>query len=346
VAQFSVDTSSRRPNLVLFDIQPDQRSGVEALLAAKGIKIAQLTPLVPARIASINGKSSDQFRSYGEHVPARWALRREYRNTYRDSVVETEKLVAGKWWKAGQAGQNVAEISVEDQLASDLHVGLGDHITWDVQGVKIETQITSLRKITWARFEPNFFVVFQPGVLEKAPQTFVTLTHSDNATTRAEVQRDLVIKYPNISAVDLTLIQKTLDGVLGKVSLAIRFMALFSVASGLIILIGALAASRFQRVREAVLLKTLGAKGSQIREILLTEYFAWGSLAALTGVLLAAVAGWALTTRLFELPFRLPALQLGLVWVVVCLLTTVIGFANSGEVLRKTPLAVLREMSE
>jgi putative ABC transport system permease protein len=99
-------------------------------------------------------------------------------------------------------------------------------------------------------------------------------------------------------------------------------------------------------VREAVLLKSLGARGKQIRQILLTEYFAWGSLAALTGVLLAGVAGWALTTRLFEMPFRLPALELAAVWVGVCLLTTVIGFANSGEVLRKTPLAVLREMSE
>ncbi|MBI4500671.1 MAG: FtsX-like permease family protein [Gemmatimonadetes bacterium] len=353
VAQFSMDTSSTRPNLVLFDIQADQRGGVEAMLASRGIKVSQLTPIVPARIWRVNDKAPDEFRPRGDHLPARWALRREYRNTYRDGLVETEKLVTGKWWSGsagrrvgGSAGDTLPEISLEDQLATDLGVRLGDRITWDVQGVKIETQITSLRKITWARFEPNFFVVFQPGVLEKAPQTFVTLTHSDDPTLRAEVQRDLVITYPNISAVDLTLIQKTLDGVLSKVSLAIRFMALFSVASGLIILIGALAASRFQRVREAVLLKTLGAKGKQIRQILLTEYFAWGSLAAFTGVLLAAIAGWALTTRLFELPFTLPALQLGLVWVVVCLLTTVIGFANSGEVLQKTPLAVLREMSE
>jgi putative ABC transport system permease protein len=352
VAQFSTDTGSRRPNLVLFDIQSDQRAGVEATLAAKGIQLAQLTPIVPARIAEIDGEPAARFHSDRDVAPARWAIRREYRNTYRDTLVETEKLVAGKWWTttgnsaAGPGLPGLPQVSMEEQLAADLGVGLGDRITWDVQGIKIETRITSLRKITWARFEPNFFVVFQPGVLEKAPQAFVTLAHSDNPTRRAEVQRDLVIAYPNISAIDLSLIQKTLDSVLSKVSLAIRFMAFFSVASGLIILIGALAASRFQRVREAVLLKTLGAKGRQIRQILLTEYFAWGSLAALTGVLLAAIAGWALTTRLFELPFSLPALQLGMVWVVVCLLTTVIGFANSGEVLRKTPLAVLREMSE
>ena len=115
---------------------------------------------------------------------------------------------------------------------------------------------------------------------------------------------------------------------------------------GLVILAGALSASRFQRAREAVLLKTLGASGRQLRQIMLTEYIAWGSLAALTGVLLAAVAGWALTTQLFELSFRLPALHLAAVWVVVCALTVAVGFANSGEVLRGTPLAVLREISE
>jgi putative ABC transport system permease protein len=168
----------------------------------------------------------------------------------------------------------------------------------------------------------------------------------NDARERAELTRDLVVRFPNISAVDLTLVQQTLDGILTKVSLAIRFMALFSIASGVIILVGALATSRFQRVREAVLLKTLGAGGRQIRQILLTEYFAWGSLSALTGVLLAGVAGWALSRFLFEIPFALPATQLALVWVGVCGLTVVIGFANSGEVLRKTPLAVLREMSE
>ena len=235
---------------------------------------------------------------------------------------------------------------MEEELAGELEVGLGDRITWDVQGVLIETRITSLRRVTWARFQPNFFVVFQPGVLEDAPQMMVTLSRIDDPTVRARFQRDLVMAYPNVSAVDLTLIQQTLDGILSKVSLAIRFMALFSIASGLIILIGALTTSRFQRVREAVLLKTLGAGARQIRQILLTEYFAWGSLAAFTGVLLAGLAGWALTRFLFDMPFTLPAPQLAVTWLAVCLLTVGIGFANSGEVLRKTPLAVLREMSE
>ena len=359
VQQFAVDTSPHRPNLVMFDIQADQKPGVEAMIAERKIQSVQLTPIVPGRIAQINGTPINRLRPDSSgRMPQRWALRREFRNTYRDSLADSEVLLSGSWWNPAAiegedrpgrdqpVARRLPQISVEAELAEDLLVGIGDRLTWDVQGVMMETQITSIRKVTWARFEPNFFVVFEPGILERAPQTFVALMHSDDPTLRAELQRDLVIRYPNISAVDLTLVQQTLDGVLNKVALAIRFMALFSIGSGLIILVGALAASRFQRVREAVLLKTLGARGAQIRQILLTEYFAWGSLAAFTGVLLAGVAGWALTTRLFELPFHLPALELVGVWAAVCVLTTIIGFANSGEVLRKTPLAVLREMSE
>jgi putative ABC transport system permease protein len=123
-------------------------------------------------------------------------------------------------------------------------------------------------------------------------------------------------------------------------------MALFSIGSGLAILIGALAASRFQRVREAVLLKTLGAGAQQIRRILLTEYLAWGSFAAFTGVLLAAGAAWALMALLFEVPFHLPLGELVVVWMGVCAVTVLVGFAGSAEVLRGTPLGVLRDMSE
>ncbi|HET9385759.1 MAG TPA: FtsX-like permease family protein, partial [Gemmatimonadales bacterium] len=230
--------------------------------------------------------------------------------------------------------------------AAELGVGVGDRITWNVQGVQIETQVASVRRVAWARFQPNFFVVFEPGVLERAPQTFVTLTRIDDPTRRAELQRDVVLAYPNVSALDLTLVQRALDGLLRSVSLAVRFMALFSIGAGLVILVGALAASRFQRLREAVLLKTMGATGSQVRRIMLTEYVAWGSLAALVGVLLAAGAGWALVTLLFESSYRLPLLELGSVWLAVCVLTAAVGLANSGEALRGTPLGVLRGLSE
>ncbi len=344
--QLQLDTRPDRPNLVLFDIQKDQIAGARTLLRERGIPRLQETPIVTARIAAINGQTVQQLLVAPDgYRRARWALRREYRNTYRDTLVATEELVAGQWWAAGVVAAPPA-ISVEQDLAQELGVGIGDRMTWDVQGLQVETQVASLRRVTWARFEPNFFVVFAPGVLEAAPHSFVVLTRVADRTARAEVQRDLVLRFPNIAAVDLTLLQETLDSVLRSVSLSIRFMALFSIVSGLLVLIGAIATTRFQRMRESVLLKTLGASQRQIVGITVTEYSALGALAGLTGVLLAGVAGWALMRFFFEVPFRLPSVPLGALAVSAALITTVVGLANSWHVFGRTPLAVLREMGE
>jgi putative ABC transport system permease protein len=347
VGQFALDARPDRPNLVFFDVQVDQRQGVTHLLAARGITPLETAPIVPARIARVNGVPVDSLAtdSLGRRR-SRWALQREYRNTYRDTLVASEQVTAGAWWHTPRPAGTLPRISVEADVAAEAGLHLGDRVTWNVQGVAIETRIASLRRVQWARFEPNFFVVFEPGVLERAPQTDVLLVRADSSATRAELQRDVVLAYPNVSAIDLALVQQTLDGVVAKVTLAIRFMALFSIAGGLVILIGALTASRLQRLREVILLKTLGASARQVRRILLTEYVAWGSLAALTGVALAGVAGWALVTRLFELRFHLPVEPLAGVWLAVCALTVAVGFANSRAVLRGTPLGAWRALSE
>lgn len=358
VDRLRLDTRPDRPNLVMFDIQRDQIAGVRDLLRDRGIGVLQETPIVTARIAGINGRTVQQLIAAPDgYRRARWALRREYRNTYRDTLMSSEQVVAGAWWPPRPAGAGaapdssatpgpVAAISVEQDLAQELNVSLGDRITWDVQGVPLETRIASIRRVTWARFEPNFFVVFQPGALEHAPQSFVVLTRIADRTIRAETQRDLVLRYPNIATLDLTLVQQTLDSVLGSVSLAIRFMALFSIVSGLLVLVGSIATTRFQRMRESVLLKTLGASRRQIIGITLTEYSALGALAGLSGVGLAGIAGWVLMRFFFEVPFRLPALPLATLAAVAGLITTLVGLANSRPVLNQTPLAVIREMGE
>ena len=358
--QVALDTRPDRPNLVMFDIQRDQARGVEELVRTRGHRIVQRTPMVPARVAAINGRSvRDLLADSSGWRTSRWALRREYRHTYRDTLVSSETLVAGTWWDAGDAAKrqngrtaerqnagHLPRISVEQDLAAELRVGLGDRITWDVQGVLVETEIASLRGVNWARFEPNFFVVFEPGALEDTPQSIVLLCRVDDPGERALVQRDLVRAYANVAVVDLTLVQETLDTILGSVSLAIRFMALFSIAAGLVVLVGAIATSRFQRMRESALLKTLGASRGQVARIVATEYAALGFVAALAGMVLAGTAGWALTRFLFEVPFRLPTLALSTLGLGAAVATTVVGLANSVHVFRSTPLAVIRETAE
>ena len=228
-------------------------------------------------------------------------------------------------------------------MAEELGVGIGDQITWDVQGVEIPTRITSLRRVDWARFEPNFFAVFPPTVLAQAPQTWVLLTRAGSPAERAQVQRAVVQRFANVAILDLTLLQEALNQVIGRVSLVIRFLAGFSLATGFVVLLGAVASGRLQRIREGVLLKTLGATRRQIGAILATEYLLLGTLAALTGGVLAAGAGWALARWLFEVPFGLPWGSLLTLAAATALLAGVVGVWTGREVFGMTPLEALRE---
>ncbi|MBX6365338.1 MAG: ABC transporter permease, partial [Gemmatimonadetes bacterium] len=297
-------------NLLLFDVQPDQMPGVQALFRQHAAPLSRITPIVPARLLAINGRTARQLLAdTGRARPEGWALRREYRNTYRDTLTSTETLVAGEWWNAGAVGHpasGLARISVEEGLAQQLRVGLGDTITWDFHGVPVPTVIASIRRVQWARFEPNFFVVFEPGSIDDAPQTLVALSDIPDRDRRARLQAELAHRFPNISALDLSLLQETLDRIIGKVSLAVRFLALFSVAAGVLVLVGAISTSRHQRTRESALLKTIGATRTQITRILLTEYAALGLLAGLAGSLLALAGAWALARFFLEIPFHPP----------------------------------------
>jgi putative ABC transport system permease protein len=346
--QLSTDRGPNRPNLAMFDIQLDQESGVVDLLEERGAQILETTPIVPARIASLGAVSVDALVERSpEDRSYRWALRREYRLTYRSEKRESERLTAGRWWSGGAPkGDRFHEISVEEDLASDLGVDVGDRMTWDIQGVPVETRVTSLRKVDWARFETNFFVVFEPGILEQAPQSLVIIARMNDPRDRALLQRDLVARFPNISVLDATVMLAALDSVLEKVALAIRFMALFAIASGLVILIGTISTSRYQRARESVLLRTLGGKASTIRRILGTEYFALGALSGVVGVALACAAAWALMRFLFERNVHLPGAELILICSVVAIATAGIGLFHSRDTLRRTPLAGMREVAE
>jgi putative ABC transport system permease protein len=312
--------------------------------------VVQRAPIVPMRIAAINGQrvrgarggGDDVEWAPGEGAPSGWALRREYRSTFRDTVVASERVTEGRWWGAGTAA-GASEVSLESGLADELGVGVGDRITWDVQGVEVTTTVTSLREVDWARFEPNFFAVFNPAALQGAPQTWVLLARVAGATERAQMQRVLVERFANVAILDLTQLQSALDEVLGRVATAIRFLAGFSIVTGFVVLLGAVATGRLQRIRESVLLKTLGATRRQIGSILLTEYLALGVLASLVGGGAAVLAGWALARWLFQVGYAVPSLDLGILALVVTLIAAAVGVWGSREVFRRTPMEAIRE---
>ncbi len=359
--QLAFDQGGEQPNMLLFDLQPDQRDDVLQLVEEASGDEPLVVPLVTARIAAINDvPTADLMADTSGVRRARWALRRTYRNTYRAELTDSETLTAGDWWddESGAAGEDVvatetgseaeplARISVEDDVAGSLGVGIGDRITWDIQGREVRTLITSRRTVDWSRFEPNFYVVFEPGALDGAPQTLLAFARVADTERRAVLQRDIVRAFPNVSVLDIALVQQTLDTILGKVNAAIRFLALFAAIGGTLVLIGALATSRFQRMRESALLKTLGARRRQILHILFTEYLALGILAGLAGLLLGTAGTWGLVHFVFDGSFRPSVAPVLALWAGVASLTVVVGLAGSRSVLRRTPLAALRDESE
>ncbi|MGH7552153.1 MAG: ABC transporter permease, partial [Longimicrobiales bacterium] len=169
--RFDIDATARRPDLVAFDIQSDQRDDFSAAFTALGLSAPELVPIVSARIAAVRGRPVADLLGDSVSRIEPWALRREYRNTYRASMTSTETLVRGEWWDGARRVRSDSlppRISIEEDLAQSLGVSIGDRITWDVQGILIDTRITSIRAVDWAQFETNFFVVFEPGVLDAA----------------------------------------------------------------------------------------------------------------------------------------------------------------------------------
>jgi putative ABC transport system permease protein len=332
------------PDLVAFDIQTDQKDDVARTFTSLGAPAPRLVPIVTARISRLRGHTVDEILTGPEAQRIEpWAVRREYRNTWRAELSTAEQLTAGEWWTGAPAADRLPRISVEEDLARTLRLQVGDTVTWDIQGRTLETRVASLRHVDWARFDTNFFVVFEPGIIDDAPQTWVTLAHVPDAATRAALQRELARRHPNVSTLDLSLVQQTVGRVINRITLAIRFMAAFVLVGGALVLAGALAAGRTQRTREAVLLRTLGATRRTVQRVLFTEYIALGSLAGLAGVLLGLLAGWALTRFFFEIPFKAPLLPLLLVWAGIATLAVLIGAANNRRILDRPPLAALRE---
>ena len=341
--QFTTLATAGHPNLVFVDIQPDQEAGVAGLIRGSGAAVLQRVPIVPMRIASIDGRTPDEWlhASRGRR-PAPWALRHEYRATFRDSATASERVVQGAWWHGRGAGPPYP-VALSTDAARDLGVRIGDRVDWTVEGVTIPTTIVALREVQWARFEPNFFAVFSSAALADAPRSTVMLTRVEGEAARARLQRDVSERYANVTSFDVALVQATVEGVLRRVALAIRFMAAFSLATGALVLLGAVAAGRLERIREGALLKTLGASRAQLSRILLSEYGALGLLAGVVGIALSAGGAWAMTRFVFHLGFRLPALPLLGVLAATALLVAAVGVTASRDVFRRTAMEVLRD---
>ncbi len=360
-----------RPNLMFFDVQDDQFPKLEKILRDNGTPVLVSAPIVTMKIDSLKGrpvaellKDEDKVltrpddgtrsgpgewqaqggsgtRESGK-IPA-WTLTREYRSSYRAQPDATEKISAGEWIGRAKPGEVRVPISVEEGLAKDLQVGLGDEVVFDVQGVPLRTYVASLRTVEWQRMQPNFFILFPEGVLEPAPKTFAVAVRAPTPADAARAQQVVARELPGISAIDLALILQTFDGIFSKVAFVITFMAGFTIATGVVVLAGAILSGRFQRIRETVLLRTLGATRRQLTQIQLVEYAVLGVLATLTGGALAVLGNALLAKFIFKTPMVLPGLALLGAMGAAVAVTLITGLLANRGIVDHPPLEVLRQ---
>ena len=338
--QVTLSSSGNQPNMVLFDIQTAQKDSVKQLTLSRGLPVNDIVPIVNMRLERINDIGIEDVRRDRSLTIQPWVFNREYRVTFRDSLTAAEKITRGTW--RGRPDNGNIYVSVEDGYATRNGIRIGDTMTFNVQGTIMQTIVGSFRKVYWNRVQTNFLVVFPAGVLEKAPQFHVLLTRVPDVKTSAAFQQDLVRAYPNVSVVDLKLILSVLDEVLGKIGFVIRFMAAFCIITGLIVLIASVMISKYQRIQESVLLRTLGAGRKQIYIINAIEYFLIGSMAALTGILLAYLSAWALSRYVFEIPFTPAFRPVFIVFLMISAITVIIGLINIRSIVNRSPLEILR----
>ena len=334
--------AGNQPNMILYGIESHQTKGVASITKEKGMPVVQQVPIVTMKLAGWKGRTKSDWLQDTTRRAERWVIHREARVTYRDTLEEDEPLVAGDFIGKVEPGDSIF-ISVDQGWAESLDVWLGDELVWNVQGALITTYISSIREIEFQSMRTRFFVLFPLGVLEQAPQFHVLVTKSPDNKTMADYRRSVVKAYPNVSVVDLGSILTTLNDILSKISYVIKFMAGFSILTGIIVLISSLMLSKYQRIRESVLLRTIGAQGKQILAINATEYAILGSLSALTGIVIAIIGSYLIATQQMELEFNLDWLPIILIFILIVSMTVIIGLYNSKDVIRHPPLEVLRK---
>lgn len=330
------------PDLVFYDIQTDQNRGLNETVESNGGTVLQNVPIVSMRLSDRKGMSVSEVRADTTIRISGWALSREYRVTYREELNESETILEGEWIGEAEGLSSIIPISVAEQIMEELELELGDTLGFDVQGVPIQTVVTSVREVDFQRAEPNFFVLFPIGVLEPAPQFFASTVSVDDEEMSLAIQRAVVTEYPNISAIDISIALRSVREFLDKISLAVQFMALFSILTGFIVLASSITISRRQRTRESVLLRTLGANKNQIGSIQTVEYALLGLLASLAGLILAVLASWGLANFYFDLNFIPDFLNLTLITLLIMVITILIGWSGSRHIFKNSPLEILR----
>ena len=341
--QFSVQLSESGADMFLIEILPDQVDRMRAFLDARKAPDsgpARLIPVLRARVTGVRDPKTAGFRDVRNQG-------REYTITYRDHLEPNETVISGSFWPPHSPLPENApefEVSVEQNIHDSYRVDVGDVMQFDVLGRVLPARVTSIRKVEWedAR-NGGFMFVFRPGPFAHAPQTWIGILRApQDPTPRGQFQRDLATEFPNVSAIDVREILVTVQKAVHTITVAISVVGGIALGSGVLILIGAVAMTKFQRVYEAAILRTLGASTRTLGAMLAFEYATLGVLAGFVGAAGAMVFSWAVCRHVLDIPWRPQPLVAVVGMVLTTVMVGVVGVGASYDVLRRKPLGTLR----
>jgi putative ABC transport system permease protein len=356
IDEISLNVSTESPDMFLLDIQQDQVTGVRDLLEKykfPGTEV-RLLPVLRARVVGVEGQEIS-LENY-EDVRGRGSLAREYTVTYRPNLERNERVVAGAWWGTNSetpglsqgadaaTGAVVGEVSIEESIRERFRINPGDTMRFDVMGRTLSARVTSVRHVEWSDSRAGgFMFVFRPGIFDNAPHGSISFFRGpDDSQARGRLQTELVSRYANVSVIDGREMLTAIRTVIDNVTLAVTVVGTLVVFSGLLILVGAVAMTKFRRIYEAAIFKTLGATRGLIASVLLIEYGVLGALAGTIGSLGAIALTWGISRFALDIPWRaLPLVSLSGV-VISAVLVAIVGVTASWEVLQRKPLATLR----
>ena len=327
------------PNRFLVNIQKDQLQPLEAFFKENAISQPPVFPMVRGRLTAINGKNivSGDFTD----TRAKRLIEREFNLSWASEMSPDNLIVKGQWWGRGDTGKAV--ISVEEGIAKTVGIKVGDTLTYDVAGSPFTASVTSIRRVDWDSFRVNFFVVTPPGVLDDYPSSYITSFHLP--PKKADLMNHLIKSFPNFLVIDVASIIDQVQRVMDQVSRAVEFVFLFTLLAGFAVLYAAIASTQDERIHEAAIFRTLGAKRSQLVRSWAAEFAIIGGLAGVFAAAGASALGYAIGEYALNLSYSFnPWIWVtGLVTGVVGV--TVAGLMGTRSVLSQTPLTILRKIA-
>ena len=345
ITQLGVKTLEGKADTFLINVRPDQVQDVTGMIESLQLNIEENAPIVLMKLSKIKGiKLADLKReNEGEKIPE-WTRQRDFRSTYRSGMIANEKIVRGEWVEKVDLVQTdgIIPVSVEEGIARDLKIDVGDTLTMKSGMDELVLRVANIRSVEWGELGLNFFFVLPEGSIEHLCAFNIMTTRTGSGVKTGELTRMVVKKFPNVTLIDASAMIDTVSEIVEQVGWVIRFMALFTVLTGIMILFGTILSGRRNRIEESVLLRTLGASETQILRILITEYAMLGLFAGLAGALLSGVASWVLAVFVFDLDYlsRIGPM-LAAMAILICF-TVSVGLLMSRGIARHSPLEILR----